>query len=298
VITGANSGLGFETALALARKNATVVMVCRSFERGCDARDSVREQAPDAQLDMRILDLASLQSIRAFAESFLASYDRLDMLFNNAGMMATPRWETEDGFEMQFGVNHLGHFALTGLLLPALLQTPGSRVVTVTSWGAYFGRIDFDNLVKPQWYNRYVAYNRSKLANLLFAVEFQRLLTAAGANTLSLAANPGLAETKLQQNTVDNSDSRLERLIYRTVLPLFAHSQYMGSLPQLYAATMPDVRPGGFYSTSLLHIRGYPVLASTPEVARDEAVADQLWQVSRELTGVTYDGLTRAEAPR
>ena len=193
------------------------------------ALDEVRQQAPAASLELMELDLASLDSIRAFADSFLATHDRLDLLINNAGLMAIPRRETEDGFEMQFGVNHLGHFALTGLLLPLLLRTPGSRVVTVSSMAGLRGSIDFDDLMGEQSYSRYGAYSQSKLANVLFAFELQRRLEAAGADTISVAAHPGYADTELQSNTADNSGSVFERALYGVLNKVAAQSSAQGS---------------------------------------------------------------------
>lgn len=234
------------------------------------------------------LDLGSQASIRELAAAYLARHDRLDLLINNAGLMAIPRWETEDGFEMQLGVNHLGHFALTGLLLPALLRTPGSRVVTVSSFAHFNGSMNFDDLMGAQSYSRYGAYGQSKLANVLFAVELQRRLPACAANAISVAAHPGYSDTNLQSNTAHNSDSRVEGAFYSVFNKVMAQSSAQGALPQLYAATMPDVQGGEFYGPHFMHVRGYPKRVHAKDDSYDPAIAARLWTVSEELTGVTY----------
>lgn len=292
VITGANSGLGYETALALARKNAHVVMTSRSIEKGEKARAEILKQVPNAQVDVMRLDLANLASIREFVEAFNNRYDRLDQLYNNAGVMALPKSKTADGFEMQFGTNHLGHFALTGLLLPKLLSTPNSRVVLVSS-GAYrtVSAINFDDLMGEKSYSRYGAYGQSKLANILFANELNRLLVAAGSSTRSMAAHPGLSHTNLQSNTADTSGNLFERAIYSVMMPIMSQSQAMGALPQLYAGTSPNAEGGKYYGPSFLGVRGYPHEEKLADTALDEQAAARLWALSKELTGVTYDAL-------
>jgi NAD(P)-dependent dehydrogenase (short-subunit alcohol dehydrogenase family) len=290
VVTGANSGLGYESALALARKGAHVIMACRSAQRAADARQAIEDACtPGASIDVMPLDLGSLASVRAFAADFSARFDRLDLLLNNAGLMATPQGMTADGFETQFGVNHLGHFALTGLLLPLLLRTPGSRVVTTSSIAHRTGKMNFDDLNLSANYSRYGAYGQSKLANVLFAFELQRRLSAAGAGTISLAAHPGFAETNLQRATAAASGSRAEGGLYETMLGLFAQSQEMGALPQLYAATAPAVKGGEFYGPSTLDMRGYPKRVNGAKATRDTAAAARLWAESERLTGVVYD---------
>lgn len=287
VVTGANSGLGYETALALARKGAHVVMASRSTAKAETAAQAIRAEVPAAQLTLLALDLASLASVRSFAAQVAARWPRLDLLINNAGVMAPPRGETEDGFEMQFGVNHLAHFALTGLLIEPIMATPGSRIVTVSSMAAKGGRIAFDDLHGRQSYTRYGAYSQSKLANLLFAFELQRRLQRAGSSTLSLAAHPGLSETRLQANTATASGALWERVLYPIMHKIFSQSQAAGTLPQLYAATAPGAKPGGFYGPRW-QARGAPVEARAPSAAYDEAAAARLWQVSEELTRVQY----------
>ena len=287
VVTGANSGLGYETALALARKGAQVVMGCRNAAKSEAAVQAIRAAAPGALLTPLPLDLADLASVRRFAAAVLAGGLRLDLLVNNAGVMAIPRCETADGFEMQIGVNHLAHFALTGLLMDRIMQTPGSRVVTVSSMAADGGRIAFDDLHGWNSYTRYGAYSQSKLANLLFAFELQRRLVKAGSSTLSLAAHPGLSATELQDNTAQSSGSLWERVVYPVMHATLSQSAAAGALPQLYAATATGVTPGGFYGPRL-KVRGAPVEAHAPSAAYDEAAAARLWEVSEELTRVGY----------
>lgn len=289
LVTGANSGIGFEIALAFAQKGARVIMACRNMEKGQAAYDEIRSQEPDADLDLRRLDLSSLESVRTFSESVLDDYTRLHVLVNNAGLMAIPRWETADGFEMQFGVNHLGHFALTGLLLPLLQNTPGSRVVTVSSMVSMIGKINFDDLQGEKNYTRYGAYGQSKLANILFALELQRRFDNAGIKSLSLPAHPGYSATNLQSTSTGHSGSTTEQVLYRVLNRVAAQSSAMGALPELFAAASPDARPGVFYGPQNFHMRGYPREVNPPKAALNEATAQRLWQVSEELTGVTYN---------
>jgi NAD(P)-dependent dehydrogenase (short-subunit alcohol dehydrogenase family) len=299
IVTGANSGLGLETTIALAQHGAHVVMACRNTERMQRARLQVLRAVPDADLALMILDLASLAAVHDFADKFRANYDRLDLLINNAGVMAPPRRESADGFELQFAVNHLGHFALTGLLLDLLLETPGSRVVTVSSGVAFMGEIRFDDLQWEQSYSRYGAYGQSKLANVLFAQELQRRLHASGATTLSLVAHPGFADTDLQENAAEATGSRAEAFMYRVIKGAgLAQSAAQGALPQLYAATAPDARGGAFYAPHFLSMRGYPQEIDPPKAANDLETAARLWRVSEELTGVHYEALQTVPAPR
>src|SRR5258707_1464952 len=200
IITGANSGIGYESAIAFARKRAKVVMACRSIDKAERARQDLLKLVPGASVEIQRLDLGDLKSIRAFAESFNAHYDRLDILMNNAGIMVPPYGKTADGFETQFGTNHLGHFALTALLLPKLLETPASRVVTVSSSAYFNGRIDFADLQSEKRYRPWAAYGQSKLANILFSQELERKLKAARADVISVASHPGFAITNLQAN--------------------------------------------------------------------------------------------------
>jgi len=280
IITGANSGIGYETARALAHKGATVIMACRCTEKGPAAAKSITGENPPGAVEVMQLDLADLSSIQNFAQTFNQKYDRLDLLINNAGVMMLPqRQETADGFEMQFGTNHLGHFALTGLLLETILNTPGARVVTVSSTAQRFGKIGFDDLNAKESYNRAGAYGQSKLANMLFTYELQRRFEAAGIDTIAVAAHPGWTTTNLQRHT---------RL--RLFNPLFAQSPEMGALPTLYAATAPDVKgsdyfgPGGF-----MEIRGLPKKVNSISRSHDQAAAAKLWSASEELTGLRLE---------
>lgn len=291
IITGANSGLGYETTLALAQKNATVVMACRNQTKGAEARDQVLANASGAQVDLMALDLGDLSSVRTFAEQFREKYSRLDVLINNAGVMAIPRTETVDGFEMQLGVNHLGHFALTGLLIDLLIATPKSRVVSVSSFGHVTGKINFDDLMLKENYTRYGAYGQSKLANILFANELQKRLSAIGAKTISLSAHPGLSATNLQSTSTHHSGALAERIIYPIIMNTVAQSAAMGALPPLYAGFSDDANGCDYIGPRWMHTRGYPKKVRADKSAYDENTAKRLWEVSEELTGVQYTAL-------
>ena len=288
LVTGANSGIGYEIALALARKGARVILACRNMDKGQAALERIAAQVTNADLDLRRLDLNSLALVHTFADGVCDDYVKIDLLINNAGLMAIPRRESVDGYEMQFAVNHLGHFALTGLLLPLLLGGQESRVVTVSSMVAFFGRIDFDDLQGEQHYTRYGAYSQSKLANILFAFELQRRLKRAGAGMLSLAAHPGYSATNLQAASVENSGSGLEAVAYGVLNRVLAQSSAMGALPELFAATAGDVRAGALYGPSFFNFRGYPEEVVPPQAALNDDDAEQLWDVSEELSGVTF----------
>ncbi|HEX5501299.1 MAG TPA: oxidoreductase [Thermomicrobiales bacterium] len=292
VVTGANSGLGCESTLALAQHGATVVMACRDPERARAARDAIKTAVPAAKLELIALDLADLQSIRGFAETFGRQYDRLDVLLNNAGVMGCARGTTRDGFEAQFGVNHLGHFALTGLLLDVLLHTPASRVVTVSSRMHTSGSIAWDDPMGERRYGPWRAYKQSKLANLLFTFELDRRLTARGATTRTLAAHPGLAATPGPANNQTGLMKHLAAAVYL----LMAQRAAMGALPLLYAATDARAQGGGYYGPER-DTRGYPVATRASDAARDEVDAGRLWALSEELTGVRYDALEPRAAP-
>ena len=293
LVTGASSGLGLETAKALAAKGATVVMACRSPRKGEEARQQLLAQLthlPKAHgpLDLLPLDLADLASVREAADSLAERYGRLDLLINNAGVMGPPRMVTRDGFELQFGTNHLGHFALTLLLLPLLRAQVGSRVVFVTSGAQYFGRIAFDDLQGERSYDRWKAYSQSKLANVMTALELQERLRAEGSTVLALAAHPGLARTNLQPASVAMTGSRMEALAYRLMDPWF-QSAAMGALPQLFAATAPEATPGGHYGPDQWGgMRGHPRAANVAPAALDEGQRRRLWEVSESLTGVMF----------
>ncbi|OLZ42155.1 short-chain dehydrogenase [Natrinema saccharevitans] len=289
VVTGANSGIGLEATRELARNGATVIMACRSAERGADAADGIREEIPGADLRVEACDLGDLASVRDFAAQLEAE---IDVLVNNAGVMAIPRSETADGFETQFGVNHLGHFALTGLLLENLgLETePDSRIVTVSSGVHERGRIDFDDLQHEDDYDKWDAYAQSKLANVLFAYELERRLLTADANAASVAVHPGYANTRLQLRGPEQSGSRLRKAGMAVLNTVVAQSAAMGALPTLYAATAPGAEGGAYYGPGgLMNMRGTPERQASSDRSYDEETARRLWDVSSELTGVTYD---------
>ena len=298
IITGANSGLGYEAALALAARNARVILACRNKQRGETAAASIRRALPLAGVEIWELDLASLEAIRHFAGRFLSEAGRLDLLLNNAGVMAIPFRRTVDGFEMQFGTNHLGHFALTGLLLPALRDTPGARIVTMSSGAHVFGTIAFDNLDWHTGYEKWRAYGRSKLANLLFAYELARRLAKNGAQAISLAAHPGYASTNLQLVGPQMEASGVQMTVMRVANRVFAQSARMGALPELYAATAPSapdsahngIRNGDYIGpTGLGSFRGYPGRVRSNARSYDEALAARIWQASEEMTGVKFE---------
>ena len=292
VVTGANSGIGLETTRELARNGATVIMAVRDTDRGEAAAGNVIADVPDADLRVEQCDLADLDSVRAFADR-LAGED-LDVLINNAGVMAIPRSETEDGFETQFGVNHLGHCALTGLLLEDLLDRsdddPAARIVTVSSGVHENGEMDFDDLQSEASYDKWDAYAQSKLANVLFAYELERRLLTADANAKSVAVHPGYANTRLQYRGPEQSGSRLRMAAMRVMNALFAQSAEMGALPTLYAATAPDAEGGAYYGPGgFMNMRGTPERQASSDRSYDEETARRLWAVSSDLTGVTYD---------
>jgi NAD(P)-dependent dehydrogenase (short-subunit alcohol dehydrogenase family) len=284
VITGANTGLGYETALALADRGAHVVLAVRNLDKGKDAAARITAHSPHADVALQELDLTSLQSVRSAAEQLRTAHDRIDLLINNAGVMWTPKSTTKDGFELQFGTNHLGHFALTGLLLDRLLPVAGSRVVTVSSTGhRILADIHFDDLQWERSYNRVAAYGQAKLANLLFTYELQRRLAPRG-TTIAAAAHPGGSRTELTRN--------LPPLFERLTTPLFnpiAQDAAMGALPTLRAATDPGVLGGQYYGPDGFgEVRGYPKVVSSSAKSHDLGLQRRLWAVSEELTGVVY----------
>jgi NAD(P)-dependent dehydrogenase (short-subunit alcohol dehydrogenase family) len=286
LVTGANSGLGLVTARELARAGARVVMACRNEEKGRQAVRAVETRAPTAEVELELLDLASLDSVRACAERVRERHPAIDLLINNAGVMASPRRETADGFELQFGTNHLGHFALTGLLLDTLEGREDARVVTLSSGAHRGGRIAFDNLHGRRRYFRWSAYSQSKLANLLFALELDRRLRAAGSTIKSLAAHPGWSATNLQSSGPPTLDAMLMAPVNR----FYAQSDEMGALPVLYAAAAPGLEGGTYIGPDGFgEMRGYPTRVSPSGIARDEERARRLWEVSEELTGVRVE---------
>jgi len=285
IVTGGNSGIGLETARRLARKGACVILASRDEPRARAAIRSIRTEIPEAEVGFLPVDLASLRSVRDFAEAFRTRFDCLDILVNNAGVMVVPYGRTEDGFERQFGTNHLGHFALTGLLIDRLLGSPASRVVTVTSAAYRYGRLDFENLMSDgaKGYSAFRAYARSKLANLLFTQELQRRLSDS--DTISVAAHPGGAATDLGRRAT-------ERRVYRVLLPVFervSQSAAEAARAVLRAATDPNVQGGELFGPGgRFGMRGAPVVVRPGLAGKGEALARQLWQVSEDLTGVRY----------
>jgi NAD(P)-dependent dehydrogenase (short-subunit alcohol dehydrogenase family) len=283
VITGANTGLGYETAAALAANGAHVVLAVRNLDKGKDAADRIAASTPGAGVTVQELDLSSLESIRTAADELRSRYDTIDLLINNAGVMWTPKQTTKDGFELQFGTNHLGHFAFTGLLLDRLLPVSDSRVVTVSSQGHRIrAAIHFDDLQWEHDYDRVAAYGQSKLANLLFTYELQRRLRTS--NTIATAAHPGGSNTELARNV-----PLAQRLAFTVLAPLVTQSAAMGALPTLRAATDPGVLGGQYFGPEgFLEQRGNPKVVTSSDQSYDIDLQRRLWKVSEELTGVVY----------
>lgn len=289
LVTGSNSGLGYETARVLAARGGHVILACRSEDKARAAMDAIREETPRASLEFLKLDLSSLNSVQDAAHEVRERHRQLDLLINNAGVMWLPPGRTEDGFEMHFGTNHLGHFALTGRLLPLLLNTPGARVVTVSSIGHRMGRIHFDDLNLENGYGKQKAYAQSKLANLVFTHELQRRLSAAGVGLIAVAAHPGIAGTNLASPALEQMG--LKRLADFTarVGPMLARRPVQGALPSLYAATAGDVNGGDYIGPDrFFEITGYPAKGRSSPRALDPELGRRLWTLSEELTGVDY----------
>jgi NAD(P)-dependent dehydrogenase (short-subunit alcohol dehydrogenase family) len=291
LVTGASDGLGLLTATALAARGATVLLGCRNREKGERAQAKVAEAAIGPAPALVRLDLMDLESVRTTAETLNASLTRLDLLVNNAGIMAVPLLYTAEGLESQFATNHLGHYALTGRLLPALLRAPAPRVISLASGAHRIGRPRWDDPnCKESRYRPWPAYGRSKLANLQFMYELGRRAAAAGVPLVSAAAHPGYAATNLAAASTGAGGHRLRRAAFAIGERILAQSVEMGVLPQLYAATMPDVASGDYFGPDGMgEQRGYPTRVGSTKYARDEASAARLWEVSAELTGVTYD---------
>jgi len=297
IVTGGNSGIGYEAALALAGKNAQVILAVRDMDKGEASALKIRQRYPQAQVAVLEMNLADLKSVRSFADAFLAEYKQVNILINNGGVMAIPKRKTVDGFDMQFGTNHLGHFALTGLLLPVLKATPNARVVTVSSGVHVSGDIHFDDLQWEKRYDRWGVYAQSKLANLLFAYELQRQFASSGINTISVGCHPGYTATNLQFAGPQMEGSALGVWGMKVGNLLFAQGQAMGALPTLYAAVAADVNGCDYIGPNGLGgARGYPAKVKSTNKSHDETLAKRLWKVSEELTGVVYDfsGSTQA----
>jgi len=280
IVTGANTGIGYHMANALASKGARVIMACRSEQKAQDAKKRILVEYPQAKVDVRILDLANLESTRIFAKKISSDYERLDLLINNAGVMIPPHSKTKDGFELQFGTNHLGHFALTGYLLSLLDMTQGSRIVTLSSIAHNPGIIDFDDLnSERKRYNKWGAYSQSKIANLTFAIELERRLKTQGSQVISLASHPGYSNTDLQRHSI----------LWQFLNLFFAISPKKGAAPTLFAATESEAKEHAYWGPiGLIEMRGWPGKAKINKKANDQDVAKRLWQVSEELTGVKY----------
>jgi NAD(P)-dependent dehydrogenase (short-subunit alcohol dehydrogenase family) len=290
VVTGGNSGIGFEAALALAQKGARVILAVRSAQKGQAAVAAIQRAHPQAAVEAMALDLSSLGSVRRFADTFLQRFETLPLLINNAGVMALPYARTADGFEMQFGTNHLGHFALTGLLMPAILASPGARIVVVSSGVHVPGAIDFDNLDGTKSYRAWRAYSQSKLANLLFAYHLQRRFSAAGVDAIAVGCHPGWAATNLQAAGPRMSGSRFGERISALGNRLFAQSAALGALPTLYAATAANVNGCDYIGpVDMFGLRGAPIKLKSSSRSYDASVAARLWQVSEDLTNVRYE---------
>jgi NAD(P)-dependent dehydrogenase (short-subunit alcohol dehydrogenase family) len=289
LVTGANSGIGFHTARALAGHGAHVVLACRNEEKAQRAAEEMARGLDHASLERLPLDLSDLFSVRRAAEQFLSVHDRLDLLVNNAGVMGAPYRQTADGFELQMATNHLGHFALTGLLLPRLLESGASRVVTVSSLMHRSGRIPFDDVAGTAIRNTWLNYGTSKLANLLFTAELSRRLSASASPTMSVAAHPGWTRSNLAGTGAAVGENRIRAAVGRTVGHIFGQSAAMGSLPSLYAATAPGVRPGDYIGPRyLFELAGPPKVVKPNKRARSADDARRLWEISEELTEVAY----------
>ncbi len=279
LITGANSGLGLESTHMLAGRGARVVMACRNPDKGEQARAEVRAAHPEAHLDLMQVDLSDLASVRDFAHAFRQHYQRLDVLMNNAGIMAPPLEHTKDGFEMQLGVNHLAPFALTGLLLDQLESAPDPRIVLISSFAHRMGDIYFDNLNAEKWYQRWKFYGQSKLANLMHALELDRRLRADGSSIRAVPVHPGYSATGLQRTVAGGG-------LFNA---LFAQSQTKGAYPQVFAATSELAESGTYYGPhGFMELWGMPAQAQMRKLAKNEEVARQLWRISEEMTGVYY----------
>lgn len=284
IVTGANAGLGYETAKALAQKDATVVLACRSEARAQKAKSKILQSAPNADLHIELVDLTDLDSVKRFSDNFQSRFDNLDVLINNAGVMVPPYTQTGDGFELQMGANYFGHFLLTGLLIDTLKQTENSRIVTLSSLAHLQGSINFEDLHWEKSYSKLKAYQQSKLACLIFTLELQRRLEAAKASTISVAAHPGVSPTELVRY--------VPNLMVYLLTPMFlliSHKPAKGALPTLLAAVQDGVRGGDYYGpTGYNEMKGKPGTAKIASHAKDEEIAERLWAISEELTRFSY----------
>jgi len=289
VVTGANSGLGFNTTRELAIKGAKVIMACRNLEKGEIARQCILDERVAVEPELWHLNLASLESIKQFALKFAAAGSGLDLLINNAGLMAIPYDRTEDGFEMQFGVNHLGHFALTAWLWPRLSETKGSRVIQVGSLAHYIGKIRFEDIHWEKGYKKWSAYGMSKLANLLFIRELANRLIESGGSVTVAAAHPGYADTELQAKSSRMKGNNLGAASMNLINKVVAQTGAKGALPTLYAATAEGISQGDYFGPGgLMKLHGWPVPDSPSKKLVNNEVARRLWEVSESLTGIEF----------
>ncbi len=289
VVTGGNGGLGLETVRELARKGAHVVIAARNLEKAAAAEADVKAEIPSASVEVRKLDLGSLASVEEFAAGMVADHPAIDLLFNNAGVMATPEWKTDDGFEMQFGTNHLGHFALTARLMPALLKAAHARIVNTTSTARFAaGEYDLNNPHQKGVYDSWRAYGYSKLANLQFALELNRRLAAADSKMKAYAADPGFSDTHLQSTSTTNSSGAPLSKFFELTTPLVGQSAARGALPQLRGGTDPSAPGGTLYRPKYL-FRGVPVAGKVGEKLRKPADLAKLWELSEADTDIEFD---------
>jgi len=286
IVTGANTGLGYETALGLAKKEITVILACRNEQKAQQAQRDILDEVPDANIEIMLVDLSSLSSVRSFAQSFKQQFDKLDLLINNAGVMFPPYQQTEDGFELQFGVNHLGHFLLTSQLIDYMPDRPESRVVSLSSIAHRRGQIHFDDLQWQENYDKQDAYSQSKLACLMFGDELNRRLETSGKNILSVTAHPGISPTELGRHI----PPLLWYIFKYFVGPFLTHPPEQGALPTLQAALDTNVTGGDYYGPQgFREMKGKPGPANRADVAQNEEVAKKLWKVSEELTDCEFE---------
>ena len=291
LITGANSGIGFEAAKALAEKGAHVIMACRNPQKANEAMETLRREVPNADITFLQMDLASQSSVKAAVETFKKDHAQLDLLINNAGVMWLPKSDTEDGYEMQFGTNHLGHFTLTGLLLDTLTSTPDSRIVTVSSLGHYTGKIHFDDIKLDKRYGKHKSYAQAKLANLMFAYELDRKLKAAGKSTRSIAVHPGGSSTNLATPGFEKGAS-LFTGVAKLFFPYVTQTAQSGALPTLFGATAAEVNGGDYIGPSkLFEVIGAPKKVNSSRYSKRKDVAEKLWQLSEDLTNTQFDAI-------
>ena len=289
IVTGANSGIGFQTSLALARKNAMVIMAVRSREKGLHAAEIIHAEVPNAELVVMKVDLANIESVKHFADGYLEEFQRLDILINNAGVMALPLMHTAQGFEIQLGTNHLGHFVLTALLIDILSRTANSRIVNVSSLAYKIGKVSFDDINYEKSYSRLKAYAQSKLSNLLFTMELDRKLRLSGKSIIVSSAHPGYAKTNLHARAAEIEGAGVIFSVIRFANYVFGQKASKGALPVLYAATSPNVKSTGYYGPDgIFSLYGYPTeeYVDSKYVVPMDAV--KLWDLSEKLTGIKF----------